>query len=354
MTTKHEFLEALQQRLSGLQDAERDRLMDYFEEMIDDRLEMGMDEASAVSALGSIDDLIRDAAPSAMAPLVPAGSGRFDGEITEIHLHLKNADGAVCLGRLPDAMSAQLNASAENVFTWSLEGGVLTVREVGEVRRGLFRQSQRISVTLGNARVGRLIADSYGGDIHLDGLEIAEMAVLSSSSGDIEVKHVTCVGRTEITVRSGDIKLSDARCQGDLKLESVSGDVTLKHASAGSLRLRTTSGDIEIETLSAQTVALGAASGDVDASMIRAGTSFTCETTSGDVDVDGIAAPDVRISAASGDIDLKLPRGAWRIQAQSRSGEVQLPETVPAGEVIGTVQLNTSSGDILVRTKDRY
>ena len=352
MTTKHEFLEALSQRLAGLQDAERDRLMDYFEEMIDDRLEMGMDEAAAVSALGNLDDLIRDAAPSALMPLAPAGTGRFEGDIQEVQLHLKNADGSIQFGTLPEGMSAQLNASAENVFTWSLEGGVLTVREVGEARRGFFRQSQRISITLGDARVGKLIADSYGGDICIDALEFGEMAVLSSSSGDIEVRRFACEGRTEITVRSGDVELNDVRCASDLKIESVSGDVSLRRVQADSLRMRTTSGDIDIEELEARTIALGATSGDVSATGLQAAASFACETTSGDVDVNGILTPDLRISAASGDIDLHLPRGAWRIEAQSRSGDVRLPRSVSSDDTAGSVKLNTASGDITVRVAD--
>ena len=54
---KLDFLYALQQKLSGLPVEDVSRSLDYYTEMIDDRMEEGMTEQQAVADLGNIDDI---------------------------------------------------------------------------------------------------------------------------------------------------------------------------------------------------------------------------------------------------------------------------------------------------------
>lgn len=55
---KAEFLAALRERLSGLPEEDFNRSVDYYTEMIDDRVEDGMSEEEAVACLGSMDEII--------------------------------------------------------------------------------------------------------------------------------------------------------------------------------------------------------------------------------------------------------------------------------------------------------
>ncbi len=57
---KQEFLNEISARLKGLPDEEIRRSIDYFSEMIDDRMEDGMSEEEAVEAAGSVDDAVND------------------------------------------------------------------------------------------------------------------------------------------------------------------------------------------------------------------------------------------------------------------------------------------------------
>lgn len=54
---KIDFLYQLQQRLSGLPEDDIQRSIDYYSEIIDDRIEDGMTEEMAVSELGSVDEI---------------------------------------------------------------------------------------------------------------------------------------------------------------------------------------------------------------------------------------------------------------------------------------------------------
>ncbi len=58
---KSEFLNELSERLSTLPESEAEKTINYYSEMIDDRIEDGETEQAAVKAIGSIDDAVRNA-----------------------------------------------------------------------------------------------------------------------------------------------------------------------------------------------------------------------------------------------------------------------------------------------------
>lgn len=55
---KEEFLSALQERLAGLPPEDIRKSVDYYREMIEDRMEDGMSEEDAVAAVGTLDEVV--------------------------------------------------------------------------------------------------------------------------------------------------------------------------------------------------------------------------------------------------------------------------------------------------------
>lgn len=55
---KSEFLAALREKLNGVPEEDINKSLDFYEEMIDDRVEDGMSEEEAVQALGSMEEII--------------------------------------------------------------------------------------------------------------------------------------------------------------------------------------------------------------------------------------------------------------------------------------------------------
>ncbi len=55
---KNDFLTALRERLQGLPEEDISKSIDFYTEMIDDRVEDGMSEAEAVEAIGNVDEII--------------------------------------------------------------------------------------------------------------------------------------------------------------------------------------------------------------------------------------------------------------------------------------------------------
>ena len=57
---KKEFLSALEARLAGLPEADRQSSLDFYAEMLDDLMEGGMTEQEAVASLGSVDAIAQE------------------------------------------------------------------------------------------------------------------------------------------------------------------------------------------------------------------------------------------------------------------------------------------------------
>ena len=57
---KKEFLSALEARLAGLPEADRQSSLDFYAEMLDDLTEGGMTEQEAVASLGSVDAIVQE------------------------------------------------------------------------------------------------------------------------------------------------------------------------------------------------------------------------------------------------------------------------------------------------------
>ncbi len=66
--TKSEFLAALENGLAALPREDREKSLDYYSEMIDDRIEEGMSEQEAVEAVGSAEELAAGIVAEAVPP----------------------------------------------------------------------------------------------------------------------------------------------------------------------------------------------------------------------------------------------------------------------------------------------
>lgn len=57
--TKQEFIDEIKSRLNGLPEEEIQKSLDYYSEMIDDRIDDGMEEEEAVGEIGSVDEAVK-------------------------------------------------------------------------------------------------------------------------------------------------------------------------------------------------------------------------------------------------------------------------------------------------------
>ena len=399
---KNQFLEELSRRLEGCSDAERKIALDFYAEMISDRMEEGMTEEEAVAALGSIDQIIRDAAPELQRmaqpepptpPSMPDRSRTLLREpVRAISASSGSANISVLCAALPEGTTAlvEYRLPKDASCTCRIQDGMLYVQYTSQRRTFSLMELLRgetgasIQVTLADRTLVRGEITSSSGDAVLSGLAFSGSLNVSSSSGDISLKDVSAQGECSVSSRSGDLTLytfasgslcmqttsggadlQNARIDGPCTVQSTSGDALIVDAQCGgALHLRSTSGDVEARDIFAGDVSACAVSGVVTLRRIE-GRSASAESSSGDVVLENIRSDSAAASSKSGDIEvhdvdaqrLKLSTisgdiegtltGEYDFRAHSGSGSARVPKSRGSR----CVDAQSVSGDITFHTR---
>lgn len=348
---KAEFMESLAQRLAATSEAEREKVLDYYSEMIDDRVEEGMSEEDAVRALGDPANLAQAAAPDAV---ISAQAGKscqsgmtFSESIRAVSIDCEDLSFRILPGALADGISARLDCPAgkAELLSYTLNDGVLEIRRLSPAKRLPlmihFAPQKECVLTMGEAVLERLQMRSTLGDLDAQGLEIREALSLAAASGDILVSRAQILGAASLQSRSGDLTLREVSCEGALEAGTSSGDTTLEDVQAAQLEIRTASGDVEVRGAKVGRIACESTSGDQDLIRLESDGLLHLHTVSGDVDLGGSRVHSMELSASSGDIKLDQVEVQERVNVQLSSGDVILKHVSAA-----QFDISTSSGDV--------
>ena len=383
--TKREFLEMLNERTARLSEAERDRLLEYYGEIIDDRMEEGLTEAEAVAALGDPAALTRDYAAPAAEGVAPEAqpAGENVAALNGLRIRVDSADVTIARGALDNGAAAQLRFSDPARFEWRMDGDVMEIVEktpegprfsLQRVLHLLSSPAQRVKITLPAPLDGAFSYAAGAGDLILEGVSFGGGAGIDSASGDVTLRTFDCGGDLKLATRSGDVRLEGVRVAGGLRVHLASGDLASTHlsvagesrieAASGDIALRkpdlealyiaTASGDIELFQGSAAATEIHTASGDVELKAVECNPTLAIDTANGDVSLGRCIALETRVKTASGDVDVRLARleCGYGIAANTASGEVRLPHDNPAareGLRQPRLAIRTASGDINVK-----
>lgn len=368
--TKAEFLNTLSNLLETIAPEERANTLEYYSEMILDRMEDGMCEEEAVAALGDIREIADQAGRSDSEPvkaLVPSTAALHSVTIEESMGDLQ-IEGGAC----DRPYELIYENCREEDYAVSEQNGALVIRRLRQKKSGIHllkfnaASAQKLILRLGNA-IDQLNVRTSSGDTEISALTVNGSLTVSGASGDVEMERLQGACECSFNTASGDIRLEDCSL-ANVKIAVASGDIALEKVSAGNTEIRATSGDIEIgDSDFAQNASLQTTSGDMDVKSIRV-QNFRAKTLSGDVvlsdfDADdlqadavsgdirlrGICANRIQLSAASGDLRVQLREaaGGYDFRAHSTIGDVHVP--MSRGE--RAVELTTTSGDIAASVK---
>ena len=197
--TKREFLDMLNNLTSRLSESERDRLLEYYSEIIDDRMEEGLSEAEAVAALGDPAALTRDFADPAAEGVAPEvqPAGESVAALNGLRIRVDSADVTIARGTLDNGAAAQLRFSDPARFEWRMEGDVMEIVEktpegprfsLQRVLHLLSSPAQRVKITLATPLNGVFSCAAGGGDLLLEGVSFGGGAGIDSASGDVTLR----------------------------------------------------------------------------------------------------------------------------------------------------------------------
>ena len=160
---KQEFLDALGAGLSGSSDAEE--VLDFYREMIEDRMEDGMEEEAAVEQLGAVEDILARCVQGLTVPKAvcetTAGSG-----ISRVEIREKEFDVTVCEG---SEDTYRLEESSEGYHDVTLENGVLRIvrNKRQPERRLFFSASGELTLYLPKGQIQVLDVTTCSGDMEV-------------------------------------------------------------------------------------------------------------------------------------------------------------------------------------------
>ena len=338
---KKAFMQALRRGLARLPEEERLRALAFYEEAIDDRMEDGMTEAEAVAAMGSPEDIVREALGQAEAEPRPAG--RAPGKdvrlwscaaegIREVTLAELNRDVKVLPAAQGDLRLEYEEAPDEDMEI-SAEDGALRIRRRGRERLcWAWRRHKAATVLrLPEGLAANLTAIAENGDVCAEGLSLAGSATLRTKNGDVCAKRLAA-GNALLASLNGDVELKAARV-GAAVLSDKNGDISAEDVRCASLRAEDAKGDVELKDVAVE--------GDVFA-----------RTTMGDVAFDRLSAgARIELHSMMGDVAGTFlgPRSRYAVSAATKLGDIDLPRHTD-GEV--PLVLSTEMGDIHIGFED--
>ena len=350
--TKREYLEKLARGLRPLPKEERRRQLDYYEEMLSDRMDEGLDETAAVAAMDPpetvIDRVLREFTASGR-PLRRRHAGLWIGLGVILMFALLTA--ATLLVKHMDSQSG--SSWQFPIFQGDSSAGASASASPDVPADGITELD--LSWTCGAVTV-----QPWNGDrIRLEENSQVELTgdyrlLCTAEDGTLKVRFDGQPGRNVTWTKTLTVWLPEALAESLAKLdvETVSAEVAVLDLTAAELDVETVSGSVyargSFRAVDADStsgaVSLAGALGEVDFSSVSGGLCLTPEEP-------------FRLDAetTSGSVGLQLPEDmGLTLDFDSTSGEIQagnLPITGQKGHLVlgdgaSYARLSTVSGDL--------
>ncbi len=340
---KNEYMKRLEKALSGVSREERERTLSYYSELIDDRVEEGMDEQRVVSELEPPEAVASRLMAEGVIKRTGPKGGSKTGLIVAVSIaalllvaiiavpiisymrYDSNRDASIQSGESAAAQAEEVvkdypigtNFNFELVRTdldilpskddsfhlhfKSDEWTQLKIKEEGD------------TVTLWEKDYKQLVISGFVKTNWKATLYVPEgtgaFVDFYSVSGDLRVRDLDMEHLIVSTV-SGDVSLVNVSASEELSVGTTSGDVEMKGCTLGAIDVNVVSGDMELENTSFERLAFNSVSGDLDGDLLGSPQDYDVEfeSTSGGNSLRDVQGGSIGISfnSVSGDLDLEF------------------------------------------------
>ena len=386
--SKKEFLKRLKQSLGNLPSDERVKTLDYYSELIDDRIESGYSEEAAVLAMGDINriasEITADArergvemkknntqlktvlfivlgvalgvllifacwnlAENSISNAMDKLSGKVDPIASEDIHDVKNE---YALGDITNididltAYSLTVEVSDDDLIHLSYQDRDTSIVKVNAQKNSLsieqtvkelklftFGKSKLLQMTLQLPRdfKGKLVSSLTAGHTNINFPEFTELNV-SSTAGGLTARNLKAFdARFDST--AGHITVEDCAFDDKLSADVTAGKIELRNVNCVKLDLDTTMGEVSVDNVVAD--------------------SAVIDTTTGSIKLKGLDAQSISLSATAGSIKGEL---AGSRDDYSVSSSVSLGSSNIKSGGSGTRSLNVecTTGSVSVRFAD--
>lgn len=315
---KDEFYIKLANSLQDVSLDEQQKVLDYYEELISDRMDSGMSEEEAVSSLGAPEKLAKEALADIVQkqelPPQPEKSPAVKIEPSP---------------KQEPAPKKKKRRWLRAVIALAIVFTVLGCLAVGAAY--FYTHSTRSArVVHLDANMNTIVFESSSGDLRI--------VVDEARAGTVEFKE-TVLEKWSV-LQTGEKVLIEQESELGYGLFDTCCTVYVSNGMLESVSADTASGDVFLNAAQIRSVNIETSSGDVD---LRGNIdTVNVHTSSGDIEM-GASYRDAALVSASGDVELERCVGA-NLSVETRSGEVE--GTYRANAADCTINAHSSSGEI--------
>ncbi len=289
----NEFLEELKRLLVANHSEDVDGIIEYFNEYIEDKKELGQSEEDILEELGSPIDIASEILDKKVS------QNNVTGLITKIDANVTSYDIKIVTC---DSSEVLVEREENDDVLVETKNNVLRIKQLHESHHnGLFnRMSEVIRVKLpNNSHLEEVTVISTSGDMEIEGSLSIDNVDIRNTSGDIELNNVE-IGLLSFEVISGDIELNNSQIH-KASMSTKSGDVSISETTMSTCDINVISGDIDLDDMEIHELNARSISGDIDIHLVGEGKDYTVQEN---LKKYGNGENVVNVSTVSGDIDI--------------------------------------------------
>ncbi len=375
--TREQFLNDLKAALSGMKEEEREGVIAYYAEMIDDRMEAGMTEEAAVKAMEPVKEIasrVLEEAGMGESKAQPSGKDNWQEirrpaeAIRELRIQAENK--RVHISSAEDAKEVSLRycIGSNDIFRLHEDDGVLTLEHKMRPITSFVNEKSGDGITLESilSGVGKFIAslgervtsgvfsnDSGDNEIEITVPETfcAKMSA-ATSNARILAENLVLTQPLRLATCNAHIQAQDVDCAQDITLATSNSRIVLNDVNVNAAKLATSNGRIVLDDMIVREGLTAVNSnGAIKISDCQIGGALTATTSNGAIELDETDSPDITLKTSNGAIGgiLKGVREEYTVTS-STSNANNLLGNFGSGEK--TLRATTSNAPITLRFEE--
>lgn len=341
--TKETYFQMLRKRLKKLPDDDREKILAFYREIVEDKIESGIPEEQALADLGDVQQLVQKIL-SENPNRRPAGTKPFLVALGVTVLVLCLLSGVfyasfLLPGRWEEhSYSSNLKVSSEIPVPSSGKPEQIPSQPAGTAAPSTPGVKETKEFTIPLADVRELKLDVQNKQIYLEATEGTEFRIqyetdetqiytmLQEKPGEHEVKNQDLSRNIAYDEDREMYRMTvqvPKEYAGKLKVETGNGYVTARELqNLEELDCESVNAEINLEKISAREVSVETSNGRVSMETVQAGTKLDVETKNGEIELQTCTADTVEVETNNGQISLQSVEAPVKTEVQTSNGMI--------------------------------
>ncbi|MBO4378214.1 MAG: DUF4097 family beta strand repeat protein [Clostridia bacterium] len=374
--TREQFLNELKAALAAMETEEKEAVLAYYAEMIDDRIEAGMSEEAAVMAMEPVREIAARVLEEAGIEEQPAREQaaadsdakeivRAAADVRELIVRAECKKITIVSGDTEE-VKLRYNIGSNDIFELHDNDGVISLEHkirpfssfINEQKTGtegmtldsILSSAAKFLGNLGEriVQVGsNFLSEGFDNDIEIT-LPQTFVGRLhaGTSNARITVEDVNFSQPLVLTTSNSRITLDEVKCLGGLTATTSNARITLNDVHAASLHLTTSNGGVNLEdVIAVAEIEAATRNGAIDVNDTECGGMLRLSTSNAHVELEDVAAPSIAIRTSNASVSgsIRGTREEYTITSTTSNGSNRLGSSIGGDK---TLNVTTSNGSI--------